>query len=65
MTSETYAGPMPPEVSEKAIKQVSFELNELACHYGWTDEKLEEEVLEIKEYLKAVCETPENGGGAR
>ncbi len=61
MPSETYAGPMPPEVSEKAIKQISFELDELACHYGFTDEELEEEILEIKEYLRAVCETTERG----
>ena len=55
----TYAGPMPPEVSEKAVESAAFELDELACHYGWTDEELEDDLLEIKEYIKAVCVTKE------
>lgn len=57
MPRETYAGPMPPDVSDKAIKLAKFELQELASHYGWTDAELEEDVREIAEYIDAVCVT--------
>lgn len=61
MTRETYAGPMPPEVSEKAVESAKFELQELASHYGWTDEELEEDIWEISEYIEAVCRTDTEG----
>ena len=68
MPRETYAGPMPPEVSEKAVECAKWEIQELASHYGWTDEQLESELLEIAEYIDSVCTTDSvrgSDGGSR
>ncbi len=57
MSSETYAGPMPPEVSEKSVTYAKRELRELADHYSWSDQELAEDMREIAEYIEAVSRT--------
>ena len=52
---ETYAGPVPPEVSQKALQESIFQITQAADHYGWTNAELEDEMRDIADYLKKSC----------